>query len=121
MNGVDIAWRIGRLTITPSVHVFGRLRSYGTERIPRFGGAVLALNHFSWIDTTAFGSSCPRTVYYMAKIEAHQALGLGQLMRAFGTFPVRRGESDRGAGRMMRQIVRDGRLLRLFVEGARPR
>src|SRR5919204_3902166 len=121
MNGVDIAWRIGRLTITPSVHVFGRLRSYGTERIPRFGGAVLALNHFAWIDTAAFGSSCPRTVYYMAKIEAHRVPGLGQLIRAFGTFSVRRGESDREAVRLMRQLVRDGEALGLFVEGTRQR
>jgi 1-acyl-sn-glycerol-3-phosphate acyltransferase len=121
VTGTELFWLFARSWIAPSMHVFARLRSYGEERVPRVGGAVLALNHFSWIDTTAFGSSCPRTVYYMAKIEAHQALGLGQLMRAFGTFPVRRGESDREAVRMMRQIVRDGRLLGLFVEGTRQR
>src|SRR5262245_9686553 len=57
----------------------------------------------------------------MAKIEAHRVPGLGQLIRAFGTFPVRRGESDRDAVRTMRQIVRDGHALGLFVEGTRQR
>ena len=32
----------------------------------------------------------------MAKGEAHRVPGLGQLMRSFGAFSVRRGESDRG-------------------------
>jgi 1-acyl-sn-glycerol-3-phosphate acyltransferase len=55
----------------------------------------------------------------MAKIEAHGVPGLGQLIRAFGCFPVRRGESDREAVRTMRKVVSDGLALGLFVEGTR--
>jgi 1-acyl-sn-glycerol-3-phosphate acyltransferase len=55
----------------------------------------------------------------MAKVEAHRIAGLGQLIRAFGTFSVRRGESDREAVRMMRTVVRDGHTLGLFAEGTR--
>jgi 1-acyl-sn-glycerol-3-phosphate acyltransferase len=57
----------------------------------------------------------------MAKVEAHRVPGLGQLIRSFGTFSVRRGESDREAVRMMRQVVRDGHALGLFAEGTRQR
>jgi 1-acyl-sn-glycerol-3-phosphate acyltransferase len=103
------------------VKLASRLRVYGGERVPREGGLVIACNHFSWIDPAALGAGCPRTVYYMAKIEAHRVPGLGQLIRTFGTFSVRRGESDREAVRMMRQIVRDGLALGLFVEGTRQR
>ena len=42
-------------------------------------------------------------------------------MRSFGAFSVRRGESDRDAVRTMREIVRDGHALGLFVEGTRQR
>ena len=52
-------------------------------------------------------------------VEAHRAPGLGQLLRTFGAFPVRRGESDRDAVRTMRQIVRDGNALGMFAEGTR--
>jgi 1-acyl-sn-glycerol-3-phosphate acyltransferase len=45
--------------------------------------------------------------------------GLGQLIRGFGTIAVRRGESDRDAVRQMRQVVRDGEALGVFVEGTR--
>jgi 1-acyl-sn-glycerol-3-phosphate acyltransferase len=119
MNRYDVAWAIGRLTIAQSLKTLPRLRAYGRERIPAHGGVVLALNHFSWLDTAGFGAACPRTIYYMAKVEAHQVLGLGQLIRAFGTFSVRRGESDREAVRLMRGVVADGRVLGLFVEGTR--
>src|SRR5207245_340795 len=110
-----------RMTIGTALHLFAGLRTYGRERIPPLGGVVLAMNHFSWLDTGAFGTACPRTIYYMAKIEAHEVPGLGQLIRAFGTFSVRRGESDREAVRMMRRVVREGRVLGLFVEGTRQR
>ena len=119
MNGVDAVWRVGRMTLGPLTRVFGRLRVYGRENVPPTGGVVLALNHFHWLDPAAFGSACPRTIYYMAKIEAHRVPGLGQVIRSFGTFSVRRGESDREAVRMMRKIVADGHALGLFVEGTR--
>ena len=121
MNSVDVAWAIGRPTIGGLVRLLAPLRSYGSDRVPKEGGVVLALNHFSWLDPPAFGACSPRTIYYMAKIEAHRVPGLGQLIRAFGTFSVRRGESDREAVRIMREIVRDGHALGLFVEGTRQR
>ena len=121
MNVTDGVWFVGRLTIGAATRVFGRLRVYGAERVPRTGGVVIACNHFSWLDPAALGAACPRTMYYMAKIEAHRVPGLGHLIRAFGTFAVRRGESDRVAVRTMRQIVREGKALGLFVEGTRQR
>ena len=119
MNSTDLVWAVGRLTIGTLVRTFAPLRFYGAERVPRTGGVVLAFNHFHWLDHAAYGAASPRTIYYMAKIEAHRVPGLGQLIRSFGTFSVRRGESDREAVRMMRKIVSDGHALGLFVEGTR--
>jgi 1-acyl-sn-glycerol-3-phosphate acyltransferase len=121
VNGTDRAWVVGRLTIGTLVRVFARLRVYGRERVPSTGGCVYACNHFHWLDPAALGAASPRTVYFMAKMEAHRVPGVGQLIRFFGTFPVRRGESDRDAVRMMRKIVRQGNTLGLFAEGTRQR
>jgi 1-acyl-sn-glycerol-3-phosphate acyltransferase len=121
VNRVDAAWRVGRVAVSPLLHLLARLRVYGRERVPTRGGVVLALNHFSWLDPLAFGVASPRPVYFMAKIEAHRVAVLGQVMRAFGTFSVRRGESDREAVRTMRRIVREGEALGLFAEGTRQR
>ncbi|HEU0336063.1 MAG TPA: lysophospholipid acyltransferase family protein [Gaiellaceae bacterium] len=119
MRRDDAVWAVGRLTLQPLTQLFSRLRVYGKERVPLEGGIVLACNHFSWIDPPALGAASPRTVNFMAKVEAHRVPGLGELIRAFGCYSVRRGESDREAVRIMRQLVADGRALGMFVEGTR--
>jgi len=121
MNLVPYAWAVGRPTIGGATRLATRLRVYGRDRVPRDVGCVVASNHFSWIDPAVLGAASPRVLYYMAKIEAHRAPGLGTLIRAFGCFPVRRGESDREAVRTMRAIVAEGKALGLFVEGTRQR
>ena len=119
MSRVDAVWTVGRLTIGTLVRLLTPLRNYGVERVPRTGGVVLAFNHFHWVDPPVFGLLSPRTMSFVAKIEAHRIPALGQLIRSFGTISVRRGESDREAVRLMREAVREGRALGLFVEGTR--
>ena len=116
---IEPAWAVGRLTIGSLVRLLTPLRNYGPERVPRTGGVVLAFNHFHWVDPPVFGLLSPRSMNFVAKVEAHRIPGLGQLIRAFGTISVRRGESDREAVRQMREAVREGRALGLFVEGTR--
>jgi 1-acyl-sn-glycerol-3-phosphate acyltransferase len=117
----DAFWAVGRYWAQPTTQIFTRLRVYGKDRIPSSGGVVLAINHFSWVDTVSFGAACPRTIYYVAKIEAYEIAPLAALIRAFGATPIRRGESDREAVRAMRRLVHDGNALGLFVEGTRQR
>ncbi len=119
MNGPDAVWAVGRPTIGGLARAATRLHAYGRDRMPGDGGVVVACNHFSWIDPVVLGAVSRRTLYYMAKVEAHRVPGLGAFIRLFGCFPVRRGESDREAVRTMRQVVRDGHALGLFVEGTR--
>jgi 1-acyl-sn-glycerol-3-phosphate acyltransferase len=121
VNRTDVIWALGRPTIGGFVKLVAPLRVYGAERVPREGGLVVASNHFSWIDPPALGAASPRTLYFMAKVEAHRIPGLGQLMRSFGAFAVRRGESDRDAVRTMREIVGNGHALGMFAEGTRQR
>jgi 1-acyl-sn-glycerol-3-phosphate acyltransferase len=117
----DVVWLVGRPVLGGSAALATRLRSYGNDRIPRSGGVVFAFNHFSWIDIPCFGWVCKRNLYFLAKVEAHGVPGLGELIRSFGTLSVRRGESDREAVRQMREVVRDGHALGVFVEGTRQR
>ena len=121
MNAAEVSWTLGRPTIGVVATLASRLRVYGRERVPLEGGIVVASNHFSWLDPAVLGVASPRVLYYMAKIEAHRLPGLGTFIRAFGCFPVRRGESDRDAVRLMRKIVADGNALGLFAEGSRQR
>jgi 1-acyl-sn-glycerol-3-phosphate acyltransferase len=121
VNSQDVMWLFGRPVLGGSAALATRLRSYGADRIPRSGGVVFAFNHFSWIDIPCVGWVCKRNLYFLAKVEAHGVPGLGQLIRGFGTLAVRRGESDREAVRRMREVVREGNGLGVFVEGTRQR
>jgi 1-acyl-sn-glycerol-3-phosphate acyltransferase len=121
VNSHDVVWLFGRPILGGSAAFATRLRSYGADRIPLSGGVVFAFNHFSWIDIPCVGWVCKRNLYYLAKVEAHRVPGLGELIRSFGTLSVRRGESDREAVRLMREVVRNGDALGVFVEGTRQR
>jgi 1-acyl-sn-glycerol-3-phosphate acyltransferase len=117
----ELVWLFGRTALGLPAALATRLRSYGTERIPQSGGLVIAINHFHWIDIPCIGWVSKRNIFFLAKVEAHRVTGLGPLIRSFGTLAVRRGESDRDAVRRMREVVRNGDVLGVFVEGTRQR
>jgi 1-acyl-sn-glycerol-3-phosphate acyltransferase len=119
MKRHDAIWAVGRITFGAAIELLVPLRVYGSERVPRKGGVVLALNHFSWLDPPVFGKASPRPVRFIAKAELHRVQVVGPLIRAFGSISVRRGESDREAVRLMRQCVREGDALGVFTEGTR--
>ena len=121
MTRSDIFWATGRLYMGLPARLLARGRAYGSEHVPRRGGVVLAINHLHWIDVPLLGSLSPRNLDFVAKVEAVTFPGLGEFLRWHGTIGVRRGESDREAVRQMRESVRKGRALGLFVEGTRQR
>ncbi|MDQ4081677.1 MAG: 1-acyl-sn-glycerol-3-phosphate acyltransferase [Actinomycetota bacterium] len=112
-------WGVGRTVLEAITRAFVPVRAYGKDRVPRVGGVVLALNHLAWIDVPVYAILCPRRIQYLAKAEAHEVPGLGHFIRAFGTLSVRRGESDREAVRLAREVVRANGALGMFVEGTR--
>jgi 1-acyl-sn-glycerol-3-phosphate acyltransferase len=117
----DTAWAVGRIYMGIPARLLTRVRAYGLDRFPREGGVVLAANHLHWIDIPLLGLLSPRTINFVAKVEAHRVPALGRFIRWHGTLAVRRGESDREAVRLMRQAARNGRVLGVFVEGTRQR
>jgi len=124
VNGLQAAqgfmwWAVGKGILGTVTRLAVSLKDYGRERVPREGGVVLAVNHLAWIDVPVVGLLCPRRVVFLAKSEAHDVPGFGQLMRSMGTLSVRRGESDREALRLARRAVRANQLLGVFVEGTR--
>ena len=114
-----VYWAIGKGLIGAITHVLAPFSVYGRDRVPRHGGAVLAMNHIHALDPACFGVACPRRIVFAAKIEVHLTRGLGELARAHGTLAIRRGESDRDAVRRMRETVRNNDLLGMFIEGTR--
>jgi 1-acyl-sn-glycerol-3-phosphate acyltransferase len=121
VNRTDAAWAFGRIYMGWPARLASRARAYGSERVPATGGLVYAINHLHWIDIPIVGSLSPRTVYFVAKVEAARFPVLGGFVRLHGAIAIRRGESDRDAVRRMREEARNGHVVGLFVEGSRQR
>jgi 1-acyl-sn-glycerol-3-phosphate acyltransferase len=118
---MDAGWWAGRRVVPLFTRLAAPAAAYGIDRVPRDGGAVIAANHFSGIDHPLIGVFSPRPMHFLAKAELLEIPGLGQLLRLLGVFGVRRGESDREAVRRAREIVREGGLVCIHVEGTRQR
>ena len=112
-------WPIARLLAIPPILAMTRGAGYGLERVPREGGGVVAANHFSGIDHPLIAIFSPRPVYFLAKAELLRAPAVGEFLQWIGVFPVRRGEADRAALRAARDLVADGKLVGVHLEGTR--
>ena len=114
-------WRFARHVVPPALRVLAPTAAYGGERVPREGGGVVAANHFSGIDHPLIGSFCPRSIYFLAKAELFAIPLLGEVLAWLGVLPIRRGEGDREALRRARELVREGKLVGVHLEGTRQR
>ena len=113
-------WPAARLIVQPLALWLAPAAAYGVERVPD-GGAVLAANHFSGIDHPLIGAFSPRVLHYVGKAELFEIPLVGDFLNWMGVIPIRRGEGDRDALRRARQVVRDGGLVCVHVEGTRQR
>ena len=98
----------------------------GLENIPRHGGAIIAANHLAVIDDALLPMTCPRMSHFMGKAEYFEGKGVkGKFKKwwftSVGVFPVDRsgGSKSLGALNHAREILEDGHLFGIHVEGTR--
>ena len=95
-----------------------RFQTSGTEHIPRTGGAVLAINHISYVDFIMAGYAAReagRLVRYMAKRETFDHAITGPVMRSLGHISVDRADGQASYDEALRYL-REGELVGLFPE-----
>lgn len=98
----------------------------GLENIPRHGGAIIAANHLAVIDDALLPMTCPRMIHFMCKAEYFEGKGVkGKFKKwwftSVGVFPVDRsgGSKSLGALNHAREILENGHLFGIHVEGTR--
>jgi len=99
--------------------VFLPLLAKGVENIPPDGAVILCGNHISMLDPLAIAVIARRPIHFMAKKELFAFKPLGALLRSLNAFPVNRKNTDMSAMRTSISILKDGRVLGIFPEGAR--
>ena len=97
------------------------VRHFDVPDMERLGAVLLAGNHQSFLDPVLVGMALSEPVHYLARSGLFRVPGFGQLIRALGAHPVRRGMPDAEAIRWVHQVLRDGEPLLMFPEGTRTR
>ncbi len=114
----DTYWLLQGVTLAV-MNVLGGLFVKGEGNVPKTGPVLLVSNHVSYLDPVSIGDASPRRVVFMAKHELFQIKPLGFLLRGVDSFPVRRGEPDRGAFKNTLAMLEEGRVVCIFPEGKR--
>jgi len=93
-------------------------RVVGKQNIPQ-GGAVLACNHYSYVDSVLVGLSIFRKQYFLAKAELFRSRLLGAFLRALHAIPIHRAQADISAIKRCVSVLKNNKLLTVFPEGTR--
>lgn len=100
--------------------VFFRLQVMGLDNVPMDKPVIIACNHISNLDPPTLGVACKtRPINFMAKIELFQIPIFSFIIRKLGSFPVKRGLSDKNAIKVALEKLRSNLVVGIFPEGTR--
>ena len=116
----DWVYDVVRVLMTTYSYLFFRMRALAAENVPASGAAILAPNHFSYMDHFFSGAGIRRKVRFMAKSQLFSGV-MSYVYSHGGVFPVRRGARDEQPFVTARSILEDGGVVAMYCEGGRSR
>ena len=112
-------YTFGKWILFPAYKLLYRFKVKNKGVIPAEGGVILTANHLSFADPVLLGLSEKRRLYFMAKQELFRNKFAGAVIRALGAFPVERGAGDGKAIKTGEEILVEGNVMTIFLEGGR--
>lgn len=85
------------VVIHPAISLLFKVRWRGREHMPRTGGAIVVVNHISYVDPLAFARfvwDCGRIPRFLAKESLFRIFFVGRMLKGAGQIPVSRGTAD---------------------------
>ena len=96
-----------------------KIKINGLENIPSEGGIILCANHLSNFDPLVLRLKIPRTINFMGKKELFANKLFSYTLKKFSVFPVDRSKNDLQAYKTAMKILKDNKVLGIFVQGTR--
>jgi len=116
----DWVYDVVRLILTPYLLFFYRARCIDSRNIPADGPAIIAPNHFSYLDHFFVAVYLRRKVHFMAKSQLF-ARPMQFVYTHGGVFPVRRGHHDDEAFKTAHAVLERGDIVVMYAEAGRSR
>jgi len=116
----DWMYEVVRLVLTPYLLLLHRTRCIDSDKISAQGAAIIAPNHFSFLDHFFIAVYLRRKVQFMAKSQLF-ARPLQFVYSHGGVFPIRRGHRDEEAFQTAHAILARGGIVVMYAEGGRSR
>ncbi len=112
-----------RAVLTPPFRFLWRVTTEGLENLPETGGAIIAPNHISVLDSFFVPLSLPRRITYVGKAEYMNDWKTKWLFPAMGMVPIDRsgGDSAQAALDTAAEVLNSGELFGIYPEGTRSR
>ena len=107
-----------KVLLTPFMKMFYRVEADGCERIPTTGGAVIAANHLSFIDSLFIPLVLRRRVTFLAKCEYFENPRTAWFFRLAGQIPCDRNDGTE-ALEAAREVLQRGGIVAIYPEGTR--
>lgn len=119
MGQSKVLYRVGQAVCRPIMKVFYRYKFINNNSIPHEGAYIIASNHMSFSDPVLLGLGQRRRLFFMAKQELFKNKFFARLIRALGAFPVERGAGDGKAIKTGEDLIKEGNVMTIFIEGGR--
>jgi 1-acyl-sn-glycerol-3-phosphate acyltransferase len=116
----DWVYELVRLVLTPYLLLFYRARCIDSHNIPPDGPAIIAPNHFSFLDHFFTAVYLRRKVHFMAKSQLFKR-PMQFIYTHGGVFPVRRGHHDEEAFETAHAVLARGDVVVMYAEAGRSR
>ena len=119
-------YQLSRLVAGPVLHTLWRPKVTGAEHVPASGGAILAANHLSVVDSVFLPLMLSRPVTFSAKAEYFTASGPAARLWAAYLKATNQLRMDREGPRAAQDtleaaldLLREGKLFGIYPEGTR--
>ena len=119
MGQSKVLYTIGKAILLPAYKLLYRYKVIGSDLVPKDGGCILACNHLSYSDPVLLGLAQKRRLFFMAKSELFKNKFAAFIIRSLGAFPVERGAGDGKAIKTGEDLIQEGNIMTIFLEGGR--
>jgi len=118
-NRRTVLWFTFQLVLRVFFSSWIRLRVRGRENLPRVGGALLLMNHQSFLDPLLVGAILTRPVIYLARHNLFGGPIAGRLFKYMYVIPINQDAAAASSLRLAIERMTQGFLVGIFPEGRR--